>query len=333
MNPLISVIIPVYNTESYLSRCMDSIIRNTYREIEIICVNDGSTDRSLSVLLDYQRKDNRIAVIDAPHSGVSNARNIGLEQAKGDYICFIDSDDWIHKCYFTILVNKAMEYNAEMVVCGIKRTKVFLNDESLDEDKVKTTVFESEQGANNHTIKTHIGGHFFKREIINDIRFLENVRLSEDTLFNLRIIANNPDASIVLIDDELYYYFNREDSAYNFRFKSEYKKLGYIFLDWTEKAADKRSAGLFLNEAFKSILSVRYLTSFQNDKESKRELKELMKRCMRQERINKLFSKRVSIVYRTFAYCPFTYWLYRRIVDPSVLEWMKEKRELEDKPN
>ena len=101
---MISVIIPVYNTEVYLPRCLDSIINNDYRNLEIICINDGSTDNSLSVLREYEKEDERIIVIDVPNGGVSNARNIGLDMASGEFIAFVDSDDWVHRQYFSVLV-------------------------------------------------------------------------------------------------------------------------------------------------------------------------------------------------------------------------------------
>jgi len=94
MNPTISVIIPVYNVEQYLSRCLDSVVGQTYRELQIICVNDGSTDGSLSVLRDYAERDTRIRIIDQPNAGLSMARNAGIAKATGEYVLFLDSDDY-----------------------------------------------------------------------------------------------------------------------------------------------------------------------------------------------------------------------------------------------
>ncbi len=91
----ISIIIPIYNVEKYLPECLDSIISQTFSDIEIICINDGSTDDSLKILQDYKKKDNRIIIIDKQNEGSGIARNIGLKKALGEYICFIDSDDWL----------------------------------------------------------------------------------------------------------------------------------------------------------------------------------------------------------------------------------------------
>ena len=94
-NIKVSIILPVYNCETYLNRCLDSLLNQTFENIEIIAINDGSTDRSLEILDIYAKNDNRIKVINKKNTGVSDTRNIGLDESKGDYIVFVDSDDWI----------------------------------------------------------------------------------------------------------------------------------------------------------------------------------------------------------------------------------------------
>lgn len=101
----ISVIIPVYNTADYLPRCLDSVINSDYRNLEIICVNDGSTDNSLDILNEYAEKDSRIRVITITNGGVSNARNVGIESSSGEFIAFVDSDDWVHRQFFGIMTH------------------------------------------------------------------------------------------------------------------------------------------------------------------------------------------------------------------------------------
>lgn len=113
----VSIIIPVYNTEKYLRKCLDSAINQTLKEIEIICINDGSTDNSLSILKEYANKDNRVVVLDIPNSGVASARNFGIKKAHGRYIGFIDSDDWVDAGYFENLYNQSDGYD---LVRGIR---------------------------------------------------------------------------------------------------------------------------------------------------------------------------------------------------------------------
>lgn len=104
-NELISIVIPVYNVENFLERCITSVLNQTFENIEIILVNDGSTDNSLRICQQYEKIDSRIFIINQENQGLSAARNSGINQARGKYICFIDSDDWIHEKYLEILYN------------------------------------------------------------------------------------------------------------------------------------------------------------------------------------------------------------------------------------
>ena len=110
----ISVIVPVYNVEPYLPQCLDSLIEQTFNDIEIICVNDGSTDGSLDVLNHYAAKDSRIKVIDKPNGGVSSARNCGLDAAQGEYISFVDGDDWVKRGYYEEIIALIEQYNPDI---------------------------------------------------------------------------------------------------------------------------------------------------------------------------------------------------------------------------
>ena len=113
----ISVVIPVFNTEKYLKKCIDSIINQTIKDIEVICVNDCSTDNSLEILKNFAKKDTRIKIIDLKENkGVSNARNLGIDSAQGEYIYLIDSDDWLDKDYLEQMLNKIRETNSDIII-------------------------------------------------------------------------------------------------------------------------------------------------------------------------------------------------------------------------
>ncbi len=120
----ISVIVPVYNTEDYLERCLNSLITQTIQDIEIICVNDGSSDGSLNILKKFERKDARIKVINQPNLGVSSARNNAMKIAQGEYIGFVDSDDWVAKDFYEKLYDAAITYKCD-IACGemLRHTK------------------------------------------------------------------------------------------------------------------------------------------------------------------------------------------------------------------
>ena len=117
-NPKISVIIPVYNVEEYLRECLDSVVNQTLKDIEIICINDGSTDKSLEILEEYKNKENRITILTQSNSGAGVARNNGLKVANGEYIAFLDGDDFYKNDFCEKMYNKAKENNADIVVCS-----------------------------------------------------------------------------------------------------------------------------------------------------------------------------------------------------------------------
>lgn len=130
--PKISVIVPIYNVEKYLEKCLNSIVNQTFSDIEIICVNDGSTDNSLAILNMFAKDDKRIKVISQENQGISVARNNGMKVATGEYIGFVDSDDWIDLNFYEKLYDAAKRYDADIAACGIKRIlknkeKVFFN--------------------------------------------------------------------------------------------------------------------------------------------------------------------------------------------------------------
>ena len=124
--PKISVIVPVYNVENYLRQCLDSIIAQTFSDIEIICVNDGSEDSSRAILETYSQKDNRIKIIDKENGGLSSARNAGMKIAEGEFISFIDSDDWVNSEMLEKLYKNIMALNTDISICAVN-----LYDETL----------------------------------------------------------------------------------------------------------------------------------------------------------------------------------------------------------
>ena len=124
-NILVSVIVPIHNSEKYLRACLDSLINQSLKEIEIICINDGSTDKSELILDEYKSKDKRIIVINQNNSGQSSARNKGIKIAQGEYIGFVDSDDFIDLNYYEKLYNYAHYNDAEIAVSGIIRFHKF----------------------------------------------------------------------------------------------------------------------------------------------------------------------------------------------------------------
>ena len=180
---LISIIVPVYNTEKWLNSCIDSILSQTYTNFELLLVDDGSTDRSCDICNDYVKKDSRVRVFHKENGGVSSARNLGLDYARGEWITFVDSDDWIEK---TALYNMLEESDADIIVGSMH----FANDNTIGtfpaRGKVNGKKFELllAENIDHHSICGPCA-KLFKKKIIQDnhIRFNETLTFGEDSVF------------------------------------------------------------------------------------------------------------------------------------------------------
>ena len=204
----ISVIVPIYNAEAYLNRCLDSIINQTYSDLEIILINDGSTDNSLDICLEYASKDKRIVVYNQTNKGISKARNKGIELATGDYIGFVDSDDIISPRMYETLYN--LMTDEKCLIAGCQYTK-FTSSCNFKEDKnyISYTKEEALKKNLNEEISNFLWDKLIKEELFNDIKFKENM-IFEDLDVIYRLIGKVD--KIVISDSILYGYFQREDS-------------------------------------------------------------------------------------------------------------------------
>ena len=189
MNPLISVIVPVYNVEKFLNQCVDSILAQTYKNFELILVDDGSKDKSGDICDDYAEKDPRIRVFHKENGGVSSARNCGLDNARGEYVCFVDSDDWVHNTYIEDMVKPEMY---DLVIQGFKDgniTKKYSIEYITNQIEILDAFIYHllKQDGPSHIIYSKL----YKSSIIeiNKLRFDENIWLGEDLLFNLQFIS------------------------------------------------------------------------------------------------------------------------------------------------
>ena len=216
MSPKVSVIIPVYNVESYLPRSLDSVINQTLKDIEIICINDGSTDNSLDILKEYASKDKRIKIIDlAVNQGVANARNIGLENVKGEYVGFVDPDDYIDLNFYEELYKKAQETNADIVKCE------FITIETDGSRKKSISNFRI-QTISKFCFSNEYTSAIYKSSLIfgNNITFPTDIIVGEDSVFLHKVVIKAK--RINLISNVFYYYVRRENSL-NTKLYSEKK--------------------------------------------------------------------------------------------------------------
>ncbi len=214
--PVISVIVPVYNVEKYVGRCLTSIINQSYTNLEIIVVNDGSTDNSLSVCESYAAKDNRIKLITQENRGLSGARNTGLRHYTGEYVTFVDSDDWIHESMIEYLYNLIIRHNCEMSKCGNLRVS---EGNSLNKNykELEDTIYTRDEFMKLFLSGTYTAcwSRLFRKDIISGFEFPEGLNC-EDYIYMYEAIRR---VKIVAVNElPLYYYFVREDSIVNENF-------------------------------------------------------------------------------------------------------------------
>lgn len=211
--PKVSIIVPVYNVEKYLRKCIDSLINQTLNDIEIICINDGSTDKSLKILKEYKNKDSRIILLNQENSGQSVARNRGIEIAKGEYLGFVDPDDWIDLDYYEKLYNAAISTNVDIATAGIIRItgikqKKFLqfNEETITENiNLKFERCDVPE-------KSYIWNKIYKTQKIKEINLkFEEGRIFEDCIFTPQALFFL--GKMVTVPNTYYYYLRRGNST------------------------------------------------------------------------------------------------------------------------
>lgn len=210
---LVSFIIPIYNAEKYLDECIKSIIKQTYSNFELLLVNDGSTDNSAIICDTYANKDSRIKVIHKINGGDSSARNIGLDNAKGEYICFVDADDVIHPKLLETTLSVLMETQQDII---IYRYKLFNNKIIYSQNSNNSFFVMSNQEA----IKEMLKGQKYRglmcnklvhRHYYENIRFPEGRSFGEDTYVTYQVLIECP--SVVYLDEIFYYYRQNDKSA------------------------------------------------------------------------------------------------------------------------
>ncbi|MBR5553537.1 MAG: glycosyltransferase family 2 protein [Clostridia bacterium] len=212
-NSKISVIIPVYKVEAYLPRCLDSVINQTYKNLEIILVDDGSPDKSGEICDKYAALDERIKVIHQENRGLSEARNSGMNIATGDYIAFVDSDDWIESDTYEGMLKNIIEHDADLVVCGLwvhhsngNIDKIGLGNgvETLSQNEFLCKLVSMQDGTG------YAWNKLYNRKTLGKLQFLTSDGCSEDIRFNYRFTKN---ATKIIYIHELKYHYERREGA------------------------------------------------------------------------------------------------------------------------
>ena len=221
MNPLISVIVPIYNVEKYLARCVDSNVNQTYKNLEIILVDDGSPDRCPQMCDDYAKKDSRIKVVHKNNGGLSDARNAGMVVATGEYISFIDSDDYVSDDFFECLLDVMNKENSDIAECSVVK---FYEDNRFDEfsDDLSVKTYDTQDAMSaliaENPFHQHVWNKLYKTELVKDIPYAVG-KLNEDEFWTYRVFGRAN--KVARINKTMYYYFQRSSSimgvGYNIR--------------------------------------------------------------------------------------------------------------------
>lgn len=214
----VSIVIPIYNAAKYMDICLDSVLNQSYKNVEVIAVNDKSTDNSLQILKKYKTKYSNLKIVDLNiNKGVSHARNVGIDTSKADYIFFIDSDDFIDKNAIQSLIFTSHKYNADVVdmerlIWYKRKDKIltFMERKPLKNDLILGDIYHNSLAI---TLPRYVTGKLYKKEVISNIRFDESIRCYEDGLFNQSINSNYK--NYVYAKGVIYHYLQRSSSLIN----------------------------------------------------------------------------------------------------------------------
>lgn len=234
---MISIIVPVYKAESFLDRCVQSILSQTYSDLEVLLVDDGSPDSSGAMCDAYARQDSRVRVIHKENGGVCSARNAGLDAAQGEYITFVDSDDYIDDCMYQCMMEKAREFSCDVVMCDClkeypDRADLYthpIRPGYYDRDQLETEYFPHLLMMENVEYPATISNWLllFRREIAEGLHYLPGVRYSEDLLFGAQLMYRAK--SFCYMKGQAYYHYMMNPQSATHRFVpdkwNDYQKL------------------------------------------------------------------------------------------------------------
>ena len=324
---MISVIVPIYKVERYLEKCILSIQKNTYKDLEIICINDGSPDKCLQILEKLAAEDARIRVINQENQGVAAARNAGLEMARGEYIAFVDPDDWIHPQYFQSML-KCMEMkNADIAVSNSLR---FADGEDVDVTRYNSIYYHkltAERLFHGVYARHMAWGRLYRRKDIGEIRFTPEVRFSDDTLFNLRVIAGLERPIVYETDRQLYYFCQREGSIMH---EADYEKMADLpewVVNHREDVGEGPWSWMILMQAIKNELSCRYAAKLYSDQRLIKRSNRILKRFLLKMVFIRQIGTKEKLAHILMGCFPPLYRYYRIKDDPTLLEWERSIKE------
>ena len=243
---LLSVIIPVYNVKPYLEKCVESIVDQTYHNLQIILVDDGSTDGSQTICDELAQKDSRIVVIHKENGGLSTARNVGMDRAKGDYIAFVDSDDWLERNMYEVLINQLEAHDADLVACSFYECKG--DEKKAVGDSKNISVFNTEEiFINKNQLRFLVWNKVFRRSFVEKLRFVPG-QVYEDFHFCRQVFLKTK--QLIYLDVPFYDYRISRPGNTNSSFKPGrmciFGEFDALISDLTELHYDKARVAMII---------------------------------------------------------------------------------------
>ena len=325
-SPLISIIVPSYNEEKNISRCLDSILNQTFTDFEIICVDDNSTDSTFEIIKEYSVKDSRIKAFKNPEKGVSSARNFGIENSNGNYIGFVDSDDFIQPQMYEFLLRAINENNCEMSVCRYEKTSEFIQKnfeyncrECQSEEFIN--FYDADFVAKNELTLTSACMKLVSKNLLKRSEKFSKYKIGEDTIFCADLWINTD--KIFLVDSPLYcYYTNLESVSYTEVWHEKWFDLietRFIAYEKFKSLKNSITSSFYLERGMKLLLSYRFnIKGTENEEKFKKPVKNYFKKylkfylkCSDISLKNKLF---ISVFY----FFPFLYTAFRKMTDSTL---------------
>ncbi|MBO5421992.1 MAG: glycosyltransferase family 2 protein [Clostridia bacterium] len=322
----ISIVVPSFNEEKNISRCLDSILDQTFKNLEVICVDDNSTDSTFDIIKEYSLKDNRIKPFKNPSKGVSSARNFGVENSCGDYIGFVDSDDFIQPQMYEFLLRAISENNCELVTCRYEKTsqikkKIFQYNcrECFAEEFIN--FFDSDFVAKNELTLTSACMKLISRKLIEKCESFSKYKIGEDTIYcaDLWIKAGK----VFLVDCPLYcYYTNTESVSYTEVWHQKWFDLietRFIAYEKFKQLKNSVTSSFYLERGMKLLLSYRFnIKGTENENKFKKPIKNYFKKYLKVYLKCSDISSKNKLFVSVFSFFPFLYTAFRKMTDSTL---------------
>ncbi len=329
MEALVSIIIPVYNLEQYIAKCLLSIVNQTYSNLEILCIDDGSTDSSADVIKSWCENDSRIKYFYKENGGVSSARNLGLDVLNGDFVMFVDGDDYLHPQAVELLYNCFEKLDCDIACADAEKTNAYLTEFSdIENSSCEAIDVTKLYSRGDNRSFANVWSKLYRREVLKDMYFPLGIKYGEDTNFSFKVLSKKP--KLAKTDAKVYYYYARENSAETSVFSLNKATVLDSYDDICEYFSAEESSGLksfALQYLFQTICYIRTLCiGTEYEKDVMQRCKTLGKKWIGSFLKLDNIDLKTKLTVSMFFYSHSLYELVRLILDPTMKEFYKSRK-------